>query len=83
MVCLVNREMISKMSQSAQGDIEKGQHVREQLVSTCYMIIHDWELTGSTIVIMGKILGESYPHAKGDGCRQSTSTGTMIHINDP
>lgn len=42
-----------------------------------------WELTGSTLVIMGKILGESYPHAKGDGCRQSTSTGTMIHINDP
>lgn len=41
MLCLVNREMISKMSQSAQGDIEKGQHVREQLVSTCYMIIHD------------------------------------------
>lgn len=43
----VNREMISKMSQNAQGDIEKGQHVREQLVSTCAVCVdNDWKLTG-------------------------------------
>ena len=33
------RAMISKMSQSAQGDIEKGQHVRQQLVRLFFLLM--------------------------------------------
>lgn len=75
--------MISKMSQSAQGDIEKGQHVREQLVNTLSNVCHGWKLTGLKIVIVGKVFGKPHPYAKGDGCRKSTSTGTTTHMNDP